>query len=159
MRRLLIFVAGTIISFSAGAQSIINSTRYNITAYAGRCCSDLKIGNCLIFIAESNRVLGLKGCSRQIEKGKSYSILVRKNLSFDETRLIIAHELVHIMQMETGELVFDDKSIRYNDKIYPNKPGNHGSDEHEIEAVNLGIALHEKYKDVLYDFNGINPVN
>jgi hypothetical protein len=159
MRGLLIFVAGIMISFSAGGQSIVNTTKYNISAYAGRCCADLKIGNCLIFISESKNIFGMKGCSRQIEKGKSYSILVRKNLSFDETRLIIAHELVHIKQMETGELVFDDKSIRYNDKVYPNKPGNHASDEHEIEAVNLGITLHQKYKDVYYDFNGINPGN
>jgi hypothetical protein len=159
MRGLLIFVAGIFISFTAGGQSIINTTRYNISAYAGKCCTELNIGNCLIFISESSRVLGLKGCSRQIEKGKSYSILVRKNLSFDETRLIIAHELVHVRQMETGELVFDDKSIRYNDKIYPNKPGNHGSDEHEIEAVNMGIALHQKYKDIYYDFDGSSPVN
>jgi hypothetical protein len=159
MKGFIIFVAGIFLSFSAKAQSIVNTTKYNISAYAGMCCAELKIGNCLIFISESNRVLGLKGCSRQIEKGKSYSILVRKNLSFDETRLIIAHELVHIRQMKSGELEFDDQSIRYNDRIYPNKPGNHGTDEHEIEAVNLGIALHEKYKDVYYDFNGINPVN
>jgi hypothetical protein len=153
MKRILV-LGGLFLSVAAWSQTIINTTHYNISGYSFKCCADLKIGSCLIFISETNNVLdfGLVGCSKEIDKGISYSILIKKNTSFEESEMIIAHELVHIGQMKSGRLVFNKDTIIFDNKIYPNDVHVHANDAHEIQAISTGILLYEKYKDVLYDF-------
>lgn len=139
-------------SISAFSQKIINSTQYNISAFAYKCCNDLAIDSCLIMISESNDLLkfGLKGHSGEIDKGNSYLISVGRYLSFQETEKAIAHELVHLKQMKSGLLTFDKDSIRYRGKKYPNIRENHSSNEHEIEAINIGVELYRKYNNALF---------
>jgi hypothetical protein len=146
---MLMFVMTSISAFS---QNIINSTQYNISAFAFKCCNDLAIDSCLIMISQSNDLLkfGLKGHSGEIDKGHSYLISVGRFMSFQETEKAIAHELVHLKQMKSGLLTFDKDSIKYNGKKYPNIRENHSSNVHEIEAINTGAELYKKYHSVLF---------
>lgn len=52
--------------------------------------------------------------------------------------------------MKSGLLTFDKDSIRYRGKKYPNIRENHSSNEHEIEAINIGAELYKKYNNVLF---------
>lgn len=131
--------------YNAYSQKIINNTPYNISAFSISCCHDLGL-KCLIFMTESNKILsfGLDGHANEIDKGFSYSIMMREGLSLEDTEMIIAHELVHIKQMESGMLKFNRDSIYFNNKIYPNISNRHGTDRHELQAVTIGTYLMQK---------------
>jgi hypothetical protein len=146
MKKLIVLFIGALCSFqNSFSQKIINSTPYDISSFSVKCCRDLGL-NCLIFISENNRILsfGLDGHANEIDKGYSYSIMMREDLSLEETESIIAHELVHIKQMQSGILKFSRDSIYFEDKKYPNITEHHGTDRHELQAIRVGTMLMEK---------------
>lgn len=153
MEKLIVLFLGALFSFhTAYSQKIINNTQYNISAFSVKCCQYLGL-NCLVFITGNNRILsfGLDGHANEIDKGYSYSIMMREDLSLEDTEMIIAHELVHIKQMQSGILTFSRDSIFFDKSRYPNITERHATDKHEIQAVRLGTYLMQKFSNTITD--------
>jgi len=153
--RFWFLITGLMTALTGSSQVIHNTTKYNITPFTMRCCEELQLDSCLIFIDTTDNILafGVDGHAREVDKGVSYAILIRKNLSFEHTEMIIAHELVHIKQMKSGMLKFDCDSIRFSNKSYPNIFQRHQTDDHELQAIYIGEMLHEKFKNILINYN------
>lgn len=159
MKRNLGFLGLVLLGLSKPAivysQIIQNCTIYNIDAFAISCCRDLKIDSCLIMIKGGNLTLkyGLLGQSSEIDRNHSYYILVDNGLSFNETLLVLAHELVHVKQMKSGELRFTNDSIYFMHTAYRNSAKNHKHDPHELQAVSTSLQLYEKNRNILLLYN------
>lgn len=147
----VLFILCLLLPFTGYSQTIINNTIYNINAFAVLCCRDLDIGNCLIMISAGNDPgdFGLEGQTSEIENGKAYSVVLSSSLSFRETQRILAHELVHVMQLKTGILKFDKDSVFYSKKKYRNNPVRHSTHVHELEAIYQGNLLYRKHRNIL----------
>tara|TARA_R100000541_G_scaffold59121_1_gene71925 strand:+ start:4893 stop:5198 length:306 start_codon:yes stop_codon:yes gene_type:complete len=59
---------------------------------------------------------------------KNGSILLNKNIaSRKEQKKIIKHEKVHLLQMKTGDLDYDNKAVYWKGKRYPRSKFNEGN--------------------------------
>ena len=70
------------------------------------------------------------------QANKNGSIIVDKNLSPLEQEDVVRHERVHLQQMESGDLDYDDEFVYWKGKKYPRSAMNDGDKNSpwEVEA-------------------------
>lgn len=144
---LLIILIG-LFNLAYGAK-IQNYTIYNVDNYVERLTNELNIPDSVtIQIVQSEHlILGKYKAATSKATPQVYTILIYKLLSFDETEFIIAHEIVHVKQLQSGKLkILGDNMFMYDDKRFKNKASNHYTDKQEKEARHIGYILYNKFK-------------
>lgn len=85
----------------------------------------------------------------QTPMGSQYIIYI-KNLSKKDAIRVISHELIHLIQYETGALQIYDGYAIWQNKIYlKNDISNILDREWERDAVKMGIMLEREIKSIL----------
>lgn len=83
------------------------------------------------------------------EAGGIYYVFI-DDLGRVESIEVIAHELIHIVQMQTGEFTYKDGAITWQGKNYTLEQLPYERRPWEIDAFNSGESLYEETKKELY---------
>ena len=54
------------------------------------------------------------------------TIIINKDIANEQEEKVIAHEEVHIDQMQRGDLDYDDENVYWKGKVYPRSKMNEG---------------------------------
>lgn len=135
-------------NLSYGAK-VQNYTIYNVNGYVESVARELNLPDSITIqiVQQDHLILGKHKAATSEATPHVYTILIYKLLSFDETEFILAHEMVHVWQLQSGRLkILGDNMFMYDDKRFKNKASNHYTDEQEKEARHIGYKLYNKFK-------------
>jgi hypothetical protein len=76
---------------------------------------------------------------------QGYLVVIRSDREFEDILVLLAHELVHIWQTETGRLLFSDEGILYYDGI--------AQDEIPYMKRKFEIEAYELQDKLVIDYN------
>lgn len=151
MKKLLLIMC-MLFTLSITAQNkIYNATQFNLNNFAIKCCTALKIDSVSITIQQLNGLLFNKyyaGCD-EVSKN-NYLIGLSNLLSFEQSQEALAHELVHIAQLNHKRLeIINKDTIKFDNKLYTFSIDNHINDIQEKEAFKISKEL---VKTIPYKF-------
>lgn len=135
MKKLIIILAVVFAGLASSAQTLVyNSIGFQYTPMVHEICKELDI-NTTVYLTYT-----IKDVKGYVHKAP-HAYIIYVNPSEINFKDVIAHELVHVWQYETGRLVG-------HESFYDIKKGRYTEDSliFEKEARTLGRKLYKKYK-------------
>jgi len=122
---------------------IINTTRWNLDTFSAKCCEELKIEKAFIVIQEVKGLIYGKYFAVSYGNDGNYIIGISDRLFYEDSKEVIAHELVHISQLNSNELkILDNKTIGFRGALYQVNVEDHINDPQEKEAIKEAKILY-----------------
>jgi hypothetical protein len=123
--------------------NIINTTRWNLDTFSYKCAKELNIEKSFIVIQEIKGLIYGKYFAVSYGKDGSFIIGISDQLYYEDSKEVIAHELVHISQLYHNELqILDSKTIGFRGALYQVSSESHISDPQEKEAISEAKILY-----------------
>lgn len=127
-----------------------NLTSWNFDTFAERCLKDLNVDSCMIIIQPVNGLIKNEYLAATFGDQGAYTIAISTLLFYQDAMSALAHELIHVQQMNKGELrEFGGNMVQFRALTYKTSKRSHYSDPHEVEARTEGLRLFKKYKFII----------
>jgi len=82
----------------------------------------------------------------------SYTIFIGKNVNKAQINRILSHEMVHVKQYETGQLIpLEDKKVKYKGKAIDLQQLEYKRRPFEIDAFNEQMKVHSMLNRIVYE--------
>lgn len=134
------------VALQSKAVTINNSTCWNLEKFTIECCKDLGIKDGFITIQTTRGLINGKYFAVVEGKDGIFNIGLSDRMHYDECLSAVAHELVHIEQLQSGRLkVLNRNTVGFNGALQRVTDETHIDDEHEKEAAMIGNMLVNKY--------------
>lgn len=134
------------LALNCQAVKINNTTCWNLETFTQRCCDNLGIKDGFVTIQTVRGLINGKYFAVVEGKNGVYNIGLSDRLHYDECLSAVAHELVHIQQLQSGRLqVLNRNTIGFNGALHTINAESHIDDEHEKEASMIGNMLAAKF--------------
>lgn len=132
-----------------GKAQVTNKTIYNIEPFVRACMDELKVdsANITILSIRPATIWGLRGLTKRVSD-HHYIIYVDYVAQFETTMKIVAHEMVHVRQLEAGELNSNNGDVWFEGAMYAEDTNSHYYSPHEVEARERGKELYDEFKTV-----------
>lgn len=154
MKTLILTIALILLTMVVSAQlTIVNNTEYNLTQLTKQYCKELQLDSMNIHINTHNGLIYDKYKAVTYGQNGTYIIRLSNELLIEDRKKALAHELVHIKQLSSKELIYVDRHIIYNGKEYRANENNHSNDKHEIQASVTADKLYQTIKPNYYENN------
>lgn len=147
MKKTIIVIAVILMSWTITAQNtVINQTDYNVGEFTKSCLTELKVDSILLMIVTVEKPIKgeYSGYTFKIQD-HTYVIYAVSTMVIDGFKKLVAHELVHVKQFESG-LRVTGNTATFNQVNYEAKGSEHYNRPYEIEAREVGSELYKKFK-------------
>lgn len=149
MKKAFLFLL-ILFSINCSAKVIIrNTTCWNLEYFVDKCCDSLKIDSCTIVIQSVDGLISGKYFAVVTGNSGVYCIGISSRLFYNDCVSAVAHEVVHIQQLQSGRLkILDRKTIGFDGALKQVSADSHIDDDHEKEATKVGNLLVKRYKKI-----------
>lgn len=87
----------------------------------------------------------------------SFNIYIKENLSYEEMKLTLSHELIHVKQMNDSKLSIFDNGYVWNKDSFNYKNVSYKSRPYEIEAFDNMLSVMSKLDKIYEKTTFVNP--
>ena len=88
----------------------------------------------------------------------AYNIFLKDDLSYDMLKSVLSHEMIHVKQMENGDLVIIDKSYIWEKDTFRYVNVEYTKRIQEIQAENEQSGVKQQMEKLYEKFSVVNPL-
>ena len=88
----------------------------------------------------------------------TYNVFLKENLSYEMLKLVLSHEMIHIKQMENGDLLIIDKGYIWEKDTFRYADVEYAKRIQEIQAENGQSAIKQQLEKLYENFSVVNPL-
>jgi len=137
-----------LLSINVRAVTVKDYTKYDLTEIMVFASSYLNLPDTITVIVSTSHgnIAGFPSVTQKVTE-HIYTILIDENMSRIEAEKTIVHELAHVKQFVTGDLVIlDAMHFIYKGKKHEINPKYHYDEPQERDARNVAHTIYFKYR-------------